>query len=141
MKKGKLTYERTRRGLFRVSGRVLPARIIDDSLKPGRQDWEDKTVLGLENPELDPIVREIEREVAADRLAGRLKPFIEGEPIGVLPRRVRVKSVRRYWNDHDTRMEEKRAEMLALRARNDATIESLLSAPWPGVTITRKEDA
>ncbi len=41
-------------------------------------------------PMIDVAVNEIMREVQQDRLNGRLRPFVEGEPIGTIPLNRRV---------------------------------------------------
>jgi hypothetical protein len=100
-----------------------PKPVLDDSLRLGQNDDEYQRMQRYEQPLLDPLVREIEQEVEQMREAGTLRPFVEGEPIGVIPRLVAPRP--RPVVDKSRRMEEKRAEMLALRRRNDAVMRSL----------------
>jgi hypothetical protein len=82
------------------------------------------------NPLLDNTVRQIAQEVAQMRIAGTLTPFIEGQPIGVLPRRIRVRPLTdvQIRKEYNKRKEEERDAMLALRKRNNTTMKSILEA-------------
>jgi hypothetical protein len=107
----------------------------------GEDDKEHRDLLKLLRPAFETTLREVCQEVAAMRIAGTLRPFTEGEPIGVLPRRVRIKppTPARLRREHNQRMQDRQAEMLALRARNDADIEALLRRPAADMpTLTRE---
>jgi len=79
-------------------------------------------------PHLDQTVSEIVREVNQMYHNGTLLPFQEGQHVGVLPRRVRMKGVTpaQLIKAHNERREQQREDMLQLRARNDHTLASRL---------------
>jgi hypothetical protein len=81
------------------------------------------------NPLFESTIRQIVQEVEEMRLAGTLKPFVEGEHLGKLPRGVRPKKMTaaQARAAHNQRMQQRQEDMLALRKRNDGTIEALLS--------------
>lgn len=77
---------------------------------------------------LDEVVRDIMHEIAEERAHGKVRPFAEGEPIGIIPRRVDRADV----TDADVaeyrarHQEWERGEMLALRRANDRLMGDLL---------------
>ena len=81
--------------------------------------------------DLERIIAEIFREIQEERMAGVVKPFVEGEPIGACPppRPVVVFTREQLVAAHNARMERKREALTTLRERNDRTIEELLA--WP----------
>lgn len=81
------------------------------------------------NPLFEMEVREVAEEVEQMRLAKVLRPFVEGEMIGVLPRRVRKKPLteKQRRTNHARRMEMQRDEMLLLRSRNNNLMEELVN--------------
>ncbi len=126
---GRLTFARNQRGVILVNGKSLRTPTTDSNTKPGTRDREDEILLEYACPLLDTAVREINRETQVLRLLGKLKPFREGEPIGVLPRRVKQKpptekQVRAF---NHKMFEWRRESMLALRAKNDLIIRELLA--------------
>lgn len=50
-----------------------------------REQYLNQIALG-DNTNLDRMVSEILREIQIDRVKGRIKPFVEGEQIGTIPR-------------------------------------------------------
>jgi hypothetical protein len=123
-----LIFNRNRRGHIVVQGKT------DKSLPQeeygfrelNRRDRDTEDYL---SPEFDTTVKEVTREVEQMRAAGKLRPFIEGEAVGVCPPRVRRVKVTRHTvsQEHNRRMEEKRAEMLKLRAKNDKALKEALA--------------
>lgn len=83
-----------------------------------RDEWaEDGTTLFLES-----ALQNIREEIALDFELGKVKPFVEGEPIGAYKKRPKVKVV------HLTpqqRWLQRLEECATLRARNDAMLTSL----------------
>lgn len=79
---------------------------------------------------IDAPVREIERETQQLRLAGKLKPFVEGEPIGTLPKKAPVKNVssEEMAAAANKVKEGKRSAMLEHRARNDAAMNKIMNS-------------
>ena len=102
-----------------VGGQVMKTPLIDTALIDSTPE---------ENT-FDQTMHEIAVEVEQLRLAGRLRPFVEGEAIGVLPRRVpRGRRIRTYTTSSDlkARYEKRQRELMELRARNDENIRSIL---------------
>lgn len=64
--------------LFDYKGNKIRRREILDL-------WKMESPNAGSTTQLDRAVNDILMEVAVDRKMGRLKPFIEGEPIGVIP--------------------------------------------------------
>lgn len=88
----------------------------------------DKVLDNYYNPLLDTEIREIMHEIAIERAAGVLKPFKEGEAVGVLPRLVRAPKRKESWytQQRNERKERERDAMLRHRRRNNRTMRSML---------------
>ena len=115
-----------KQGKLVVNGRIMPTS-THESRGHSRSEDDYARTLDDQQPDIEPILREIERETIALRYAGKLPPFVERQPIGVIPRRVRVRppTATQMRKVHNHRMEEQRAEMLSLRRKNDAILEAL----------------
>lgn len=125
----KLHLSFNQQGLATIGGKTLRTLVTDSNTRPGRDDLEHQTTLDFERPDLEPLVREIMLEIAEERMAGKLRPFVEGEPIGVLPRLVRKRALTdtEVCKARNRRMEDHRREMLALRKSNDEDMRRLLA--------------
>jgi hypothetical protein len=133
------SFSRNSRGIVTVNGQTQKTAVHLMGL--GADDKEHQDMSAFFCPLFEATVREVCREVAAMRAAGTLRPFTEGEPVGALPRRVRLKppTPARLKREHDQRMQDRQREMLALRRRNDANIEALLRRPATDApTLTRE---
>lgn len=128
MKNGRLTYHRNKSGRPVIDGRVMPTMSNDNLTKLGTRDLEDAAAQAWQFPPFEALVREVEQEVEAMRHNGLLRPFKEGERIGVLPRRVRSRKLtaKEHEREHNERMQRRQHAMLAQRAKNDEIIASLL---------------
>jgi len=101
-----------------------------DELKPA-----DVEIVRLLQPSLDDQLdrvgssltgESIMAELHVDRLAGRIKPFVEGEPIGAYKLRPEPKPAPEL-RTPERIASDKRQEMLALRAKNDRAMARLLA--------------
>jgi len=112
-----------------INGRIMPTTTVE--AMPDRAD-EDEIIRASEQPLIDATVKEIIHEVNEMRRAGTLRPFVEGEAIGALPRMVEpVCSAVDPRHEQRCRMEDQRREMLALRRSNDATMRRLTGCANP----------
>lgn len=123
--RGRLTGIHSSQGYLTVNNRVIPVDIGKQFATIGRVDEEHLLLLAHAQPGFEQLLREVSLEVLGMREAGTLPPF--WAPLGHItprpPRRYSAAEVRAY---HNKRMEWARAEMLALRARNDANMRRLL---------------
>lgn len=122
-----MNYDVTKAGKPSVYGHVLPTTANDHDMRPGREDAEDLALRTFLNPDFEATLREVCHEVESMRLSGTLRPFVEGEPIGVLPKRKKTKPTKTDPRAYARKMEEQRAEMLELRRRNDQRIKEVLA--------------
>ena len=74
---------------------------------------------------LTSVIQSIMVEIAEEREAGVLRPFVEGEPIGMIQKRKPFTSPP---ETRAQRYERKQEEIRALRASNDAAIRRILGA-------------
>lgn len=122
---------RTRRGLLTVGGKTIKAPTLMENI--GRDDPEFQSMAQYLEPGLDMTVREIMHEIEEDRYHRKLKPFVEGEPIGVLPRLVRKPRLTeaQFRKERNKRLDRQQEEMLTLRAKNNRTMKEVLE--WESI--------
>lgn len=113
-----MTVRRTRRGELITDGKVNTTAI--DAVS-GENNEEHRILMRFFEPSFEETLDEVCLEVAEMRYSGKLRPFIEGEPIGAYKRIPRPKpptaaQVRDY---HNRSREFARKEMLELRAENN----------------------
>lgn len=118
----------SKRGTQMVKDAAQKAPMTDDSMRPGNDDSEHITMRRWLSPQLDELLTDIKQEIAEMFEAGTMRPFVEGEHIGRIPKRVKKRSIgdQALRKEQARRKEEQRADMLALRKRNNATMRSLL---------------
>lgn len=98
-------------------------------LNIGTDDVEHQAMLRFFEPSFEETLREVMAEVFEMRMSGTLRPFVEGEPIGALPRVVkkRLLTPEQMRRSHNETMRWRREATLELRRKNDATIRRLLA--------------
>ena len=119
-----MSHRTNRRGQPLVNNKTEPTR---DDFKLGNDDREHQFMLRYFEPNFEETLREVCLEVAEMRIEKRLRPFVEGEPIGAYkkppkPKRVTDAQVREYKRK---RYEWGQEELRALRAKNDAELKRL----------------
>lgn len=109
-------------------GQHLPKLRENDRFKYAGEEVTatDQRLQAFYSTDLDRNFKDAYREIMEMRAIGKLRPFVEGEPIGALPRRVRTKTmtpaaIRKTYNSW---RDDKQKAMLALRAKNDTVLGS-----------------
>ncbi len=123
------TTHRNRRGNNVFDGQVLSTPRDGHDYRIGADDEEHQRMLRHFEPSFDTAIRESIAEIAEMRMAGTLRPFVEGEAIGAAPapkkpKKHTAKELKQY---QDQRRQWQREEMLALRRKNDEAIRELLN--------------
>ena len=113
--------ELTSQGHFIIDNKVVPSLKLDDNRKLGQEDQEHQRMQRYFEPSFEDTLREVCHEVFQLRIEKKLRPFVEGEPIGAYkkippPRKYTPKEVVEYRNK---RRQWAQAELLALRAKNN----------------------
>lgn len=95
--------------------------------KLGADNEEHQTLVKYLEPSFDNTLKEVLREVYRMRTDGKLRPFVEGEPIGAYaplpqPPRATDAEVHDY---HRRKHEWQRDELRMLRTKNDETMKEM----------------